>query len=687
MPKDTYRNEAKIRSIEKQREFIERELIKRFNGNPSKLRVAFFPGREALEYEFVYKPLGILPENIVAIERDPEIHRLWKNEGTFQVGESPIEAKDFFTNYDGPPFDIISLDYDGRLNSRTIKTFQNISKRGLLNEKSVLATNFYAMRENKEQKKLFSIPLSIPSVTRDWQTIMNSRLMDSFMKRLGYEDGSYSKENTNLELEGAVLDISEEHVSALGTDNDPVRIVIDANKIQEHFEGNREIRDIRSEGILRIILGEIMKGKKDWNVSSHLFGESAKREKEAYVDEVFRRNFREGTDDPNVLRIQLNFEYFMSNQLPLLEEFLISHGYEKTLSTIFFAMEDKAYYPIEMESYSYISNDGSLMFNDLILLDQKKAMLDKYLDLYNSLFTKDFPLGPLRCVVNPNSMSSKDIRRKMAKQLKEAKKPMYKIRRNVKQVLCNPNTMSLPQREDLGSSYKQIVRSKKRLKELVAQGLSQEEIESQFRISSHIKRSLPAFIAHRTMGTYTQEEVVEIEQDPKPSSLLEEIVEEPVEFKLIPHGKRKQLTKMGRFTEGIAKRLKYFGDDISHLSESKRRELYDSVLESKWYRPILNKEISDIRVYTFFDDIMLYVKKKRKIPSSDEIKNIWHNGIKLRNYTRKKPSSKKSPEEHNEEIYNLIIKGVPDEKIMQEFDLTKRQLGARKAWVTMRQRG
>ena len=81
MPKDTYRNESKIKSIEKQREFIKRNLIDKHKKNPKDLKIAFFPGREALEYEVAYGPLGIPSENVYAIERDPKTHSYWKKDG------------------------------------------------------------------------------------------------------------------------------------------------------------------------------------------------------------------------------------------------------------------------------------------------------------------------------------------------------------------------------------------------------------------------------------------------------------------------------------------------------------------------------------------------------------------------------------------------------------------------------
>jgi len=672
MPKDTYRNDAKIRSIEKQRDFIQRNLIDRHGKDPTNLRVAFFPGREALEYEFAYGPLGIPSENVLAIERNPEIHSYWRGDERFQVTDSPVDSRSFFKEYSGLPFDVISLDYDGKFSFKVIETIQDISSRRLLGHISVFNTNFYSMRENRESKQLFSISSS----TRDLARVL-SPILD-------YKGIMGEKGGLDLEKLNQLPDVKGVNVSGMGSSQDPYRIKIDADEIQADLENRIGMRDLRSNGILMMVIYNLMRGNGNEGMPGPFSSEEMVREREAYVDRVFEVEAEKGIhEDLNILRIQLGYEYVVLHQLPRLENFLSSHGYEKDMTGIFWAIEREGYYPEEIGSYSYVSDDGSLMFNDLILLDQKNEVLDKYRSLHEKLYSNDFPLGPLHCRINSLTMGRREIKTRIKDSLRKARKPIREIRKDKREVCYIVSESDLPERKNLGSSYKPIIRTKNKLRELVAQGLSQEEIEDRFRISSGVARSLPAFVAHRTMGTYEQE--VEPEADPIPEP-LEEIVEAQTEIKLIPHGKRKKLKRMGRFTEGMEKRLEYFGDDIFHLSENRTRELYDSILNSRWYRPMFKEEFSDTKVYSFFDDLMLYVKKKRKIPSSEEVGDIWKNGVKLRSRSKRKIKVKKSPEEHNEEIYDLISRGIPDEVIMKEFDLTKRKLGARKAWITMRQR-
>lgn len=650
MPKDTYRNEAKIRSIEKQREFIKRNLIEKHRKDPKDLKVAFFPGREALEYEVAYEPLGIPSQNIYAIERDPETHAYWKEDGRFQVTSNPIDDKDFFENYEGPPFDVISLDYDGYLREESLDCIELISSAELLDYPGVLVTNFYAKREKDSIRKFYAL---------------SSSLLDTY-KRL------------DLSKEGGVHEMElTRHYQEILEDEDKWKESKDRSITSEvgitMFAGRNSFLEVCKrfnpyfERVDRELREAFIKRAKDKLRSLDL--EENKKEGE-YLEK--RISLLKTASTEELFSMNDMYEFQISHEGNLSQYLRDTPAKEGSFVYLESLIKDRPLLD-SLKRFRYTSENGGLMFTDMFGFISSKSILGKYHSLIFPVITKS------KLILEYRGTS-----RDAEKVAKNFKKDLRTANRKAGIIL---NQSKYKPRQDLGSSFKPIIRSKERLRELVAQGLSQEEIESQFRISSSVMRSLPAFMAHRTRGTYEQEEPLEEpEQNSEQTSLLEEIAKEPTELKLIPRGKRKQLRKIGRFTDGMDKRLEYFKDDIFHLSEPKRRELYDSVLESRWYSPIFNKEVSDTRVYAFFDDLMLYVKKKRRIPSSEEVKNIWHHGIKLRSYTKKRLSPKKSPEEHNEEIYGLIMKCTSDEEIMQEFDLTKRQLGARKAWVTMRQR-
>jgi 16S rRNA A1518/A1519 N6-dimethyltransferase RsmA/KsgA/DIM1 with predicted DNA glycosylase/AP lyase activity len=76
------------------------------------LKVACFPGAEALEITQVYDPLKIRRKNITGIEIDPKVYKILEKEdlGIELYNE---DALDFFRNYKGKDIDIVSLDYTG----------------------------------------------------------------------------------------------------------------------------------------------------------------------------------------------------------------------------------------------------------------------------------------------------------------------------------------------------------------------------------------------------------------------------------------------------------------------------------------------------------------------------------------------------------------------------------------------
>jgi len=320
--------------------------------------------------------------------------------------------------------------------------------------------------------------------------------------------------------------------------------------------------------------------------------------------------------------------------------------------------------------------------------------------MYDSLYTNNFKKGPF-----PNIII-KVRNREEAKNIIRKKKKYEKRCEGVGESLnAFKYTKNLPSRKFLGSSQKPLITSKKRLREVVQSGLSKEEIETQYRIGPSIKRSLGAFLAHRTMETYQS-----VEPKPKPKKTLPKIEKPKAKPKnnlprLIPRKYEKQLFNENKISKNMQLRMNDFLKETKHLADKRKQDLYHSVSESNWFKD-LNKNPSDLEVYTFFDDIMLNFVYQNKHIKANKITSLWDK-IKSSNKLYEtipllenklikqletksepkpntKPKKQKLTENKNQEIYDYIKAGFPDNEIMETCNISKQQLGARKAWITMR---
>jgi len=664
MVKESYDTDVKRKVIEKQRDLIKRNLIQKSKRNTKNLRVAFFPGKEALEYQVAYKPLGILQENITAIERYKPNFRYWKKNSSFNMSDKPIEAIDFFKNYKGTPFDIISLDYDGMFNEKVLKTLYQISGNGLLNDKSVFVVNLYAQREQEKIKTWYNLPIACQEILR---TIV------------------HGEKNPFIEKASGKKEISGEIHPTISIKNISDSLSEDMNLSYLRDQGTREIfvhaflcREFGKPTIPKILCKDPL--MKEVNKKIKIKMQKMNEEEIKFMG------------GPELAESQLK-AYFMTQFILRLEEYLINKGHSNKLAAILSAVPTKPYYPVEIESYSYISDKGATMNTDLYFLDQRLKIINKYQEMYDSLYTSSFKEGPFSDF-NVRIMNSMKLGKAIIKRKKDYEKRCEKLK-----VTVDPNRYreKIPSRIFLGSSQKPLIRSKKRLKELVKQGLSKEEIEEKYIISDLVKGSLSSYLAHKTMGKYEVEG--KIKEDPIEKQKESQNIKNKTKkqknkrenLKLIPHKDYENLVEEENLSENIRLRMKYFRKDTKNLSKNRKKQLYDSLIKSNWFRDFNKRKISDLEVYAFFDDLMLnFVHQKRRI-SSERIKYLWDeilNSEKLYEVTytyEQKPIKKpKISKEQNQEIYEYIIAGIDDESIMEEFDLSKQQLGARKAWITMK---
>jgi|GEM_PF-7058832 len=128
-------------------------------------RVVCLPGRALQEVVEVYLPLGVRPENIVCIERDPEAANALRKSATLR--NLPVKifegSIDDYLQRPHEPITIASFDFLGPLHESFLMSIQNIK----IAKKFIIVTNCLQRREQKNtQHALRSSTTSLRSVNK-----------------------------------------------------------------------------------------------------------------------------------------------------------------------------------------------------------------------------------------------------------------------------------------------------------------------------------------------------------------------------------------------------------------------------------------------------------------------------------------------------------------------------------------
>ena len=460
----TYNDPVKQAAREKLSVFIRKKILP-FR-NPTGINVVCFPGaeipgEEALEVKKVYDSLGIPRENIVGLEEDPVLAKRLEeaNLGICVVNDLDIN---YFRNTQ-EKFDIISLDYTGQQTDDRLKALEVIIGRSLLNNYSILCTNYMAKRESKDMQKLLFHKFSRYGLDQNGTLISREK-----------EDGRISE----LEgiLQGGSLDLKS------------VKNAITYEIIRILKLGKRNIEDLE---ILRRMpyTEQIIQDVKE-QLTSLRKTEQFAREKRILIEAgIFTSDEFDKlhTDPPiNTNNIQNNLinglscyvaECFAQN-----EKFEIPSETADSIAFLLASQENKPYFPVNMERYSYNSNKNALMFTDMLFLDQMKKEFDKLNDVVYA------ETSPFRIKLNPMHKSLRKLFRSLL---------------NIQNAFAKAEAASVPERVYLGSSWKPPKRKEKISKEaaidLLRAGCSPTEISECY--SGFTKMQLAAFKAHYvTMG-------------------------------------------------------------------------------------------------------------------------------------------------------------------------------------------
>lgn len=199
----TYDNPTKRAWRVKIREAIENSFEKEYLRTA---RVVCLPGRALQEVTEVYLPLGISPENIICIERDPQVVSAMKAAARVlklpvNIFEGTVES---FLQASHEPVAIASFDFLGQVHSNFYGYLPHLTTA----EKCVIITNFMQKRERKEDQ------INLMGHAHTNQTIRLMPPVSLFQRPSEIEDAAnairktYSSDPGRLETERSAIDLS-----------------------------------------------------------------------------------------------------------------------------------------------------------------------------------------------------------------------------------------------------------------------------------------------------------------------------------------------------------------------------------------------------------------------------------------------------------------------------------------------
>jgi hypothetical protein len=189
---------AKSRSRDLVRGMIEDTVLQ--YRKPSQVTVLCFPGVDATEIEEVYDPLGISRENIIGLERDPEIASEIESRG-LGIQVVPEEFGDYVARRNKLQLDVVSLDYTGSLTIAELDDLRKLRKQNKKKQFLLHVANLMK-RDRKSTGLYFNGKLlgsqkddDVPFPTSNYDTI-DAMVTDANTKL--FEGGSFAEMKRNF---------------------------------------------------------------------------------------------------------------------------------------------------------------------------------------------------------------------------------------------------------------------------------------------------------------------------------------------------------------------------------------------------------------------------------------------------------------------------------------------------------
>jgi hypothetical protein len=145
----------KCRARREYRRFLKRTVVAERGVN---VKVLCLPSYEAAEVWEVYDRLGISRKNIHAAEIREDWAKILQ-EKNLGIHVHHSDVFDLIAKWDGPPFDVVNLDFTGHFSLEMSEGVAILFDRQLLSDRGVFALTFSASREQLETQRLQTFPL------------------------------------------------------------------------------------------------------------------------------------------------------------------------------------------------------------------------------------------------------------------------------------------------------------------------------------------------------------------------------------------------------------------------------------------------------------------------------------------------------------------------------------------------
>ena len=588
----------------KKARIILKSAIEKWISEPSSARVVGFPGYHAKEITEIYDPLGFSRRNITGVERDKQVYNHLSNEDNgidLYFGEI-----DEFLN-GGEVFDVVSMDYTGMQNRANVSLVRDCFEKKQFASRAVLHTNYYASRINAFTEK------GLPYV---------SQFRKSDVR--GYKEEGYS--NTyfwQLIKDKDIMSLKDFKSHALTC----ALVLCSMTKDHDIFKKVLESQCAESE---IDVMDYIVENEKISYSQRKTF---ALPRVPAITEYTYcGRKFHINAVEQNAMNVAL---------MDLSREYVIK----------------------DAERFMYVSDDGSLMFSDILFIEDGLEYIED-----------------IRSFVKGRDSSDNLIMKGHGREYARNKKRFEKAVRRYSRELRKKYDFLLPStcpRVDITLPKITI----DELVQLITDGRDTDWILENYQ--GFDRGQVAAYRAHVTRGTFG---LLNEECDNNLVDTVEctcEIKPKDEEIHLIP---RKFYKKMERASQ---KRVEYFMDEVYNQVGVGRKEKIRQAFLGSRMRKVIDPNMDKYRVYAFFDDLSLLVKSRKKI-NSEIIDNIF---LKVRDAGNlievvklKKNNKKVSVSEViKEEVRALVCSGISKEEIWEayadQFE-SRKQFGSVIAWCS-----
>jgi hypothetical protein len=461
-----------------------REFITSRVANRKKAQILCFPGEYGFEIEQCYRPLGFRDEHIWGIERDPSAAKAIADRYP-NINLIETDLIDFVKDYEGPPFDIVSLDYCGNFGRDKILPLAILASRGLLTERCCISVNLMAGREKAEDKEsmrqLYGRYLQNVRQQEDGQLIDIDEALAIVAKAGDAELSAVRDSAMTQAITSAVSYLMPALRVAFDcelTKTAGTAFVLSPNATKEvDDQGRVSLSNVRMVGDDRMTVAQSIKHEAILHVNEELASRG--------ITEAATR--------------QALYDTYMGKK-PVAPPNFFEYHVGRTLVMMFYDQFGHPDFPYSIERYAYISESGKRMISDFIETRKFSKVLDQMPTLVAPLHRRDdpekhrFALHPQPDVSTPE---------KMAAYIKQIAKAVYYYADNIAKNLQRTEADSWKPRVELGGGDAIPVDEEKlkaRVIELVKKGRSTEEIAQ--KVPYLQPGTIRAIRAHVTMGSY-----------------------------------------------------------------------------------------------------------------------------------------------------------------------------------------